>query len=179
MKETIKYGFILGLICFLASGILAVVNGITEPQIKTQREKEENLALKELMPQVSSFKARNGDNEEIIYYRAVDAKNKLSGFILKCKGRGYSSDIEVLAGLDLNLKITNIKILSQNETPGLGSRVSEPSFIERFKGKGKDSLNQVDAITGATISSRAVINSIANKLSELSDKLKEEIKNAG
>src|SRR3989338_6563424 len=131
MRETVRYGFILGFICFLASGVLSVVNGLTEPKIKLQKEIEENLGLKEVMPQGVSFTPKFQEGK-IIYYAVYDNSNKLQGFVLKSEAKGYSSNIETLTGLNLNLKIGNIKVLSQNETPGLGNRISEPSFLSQF-----------------------------------------------
>lgn len=175
MKEMLKYGFILGLICFLASGVLSIVNAVTEPKIKLQKETEENLALKEVMPEAENFKAKK-DGEKTIYYISYDKAGKINGFVVKGEGKGYSSLVEAMAGLNLKLEINNVKILSQNETPGLGSRITKDSFLSQFKGKGAESLNQVQGITGATISSRAVINSLKNKISELKNQLLEELK---
>jgi len=174
VKETIKYGLILGLICFLSSSVLAVVNGITEQKIKLQKEKEESLALKEALPESASFKPAFQE-AQIIYYTAYDSEDKLNGFVIKSQGKGYSANIDVLAGLNLNLEVVNVRILSQNETPGLGNRIAEAPFLEQFKGKNLDSFSQVQAITGATVSSGAVINALKNRISELKEKLLVEV----
>jgi electron transport complex protein RnfG len=178
MKETIKYGFILGLICFLSSSVLAVVNGITEAKIKEQKAKAEGIARQEVMAQGQNFKPHY-EGDKITFYRAYDSNNKLKGFVISSKTKGYSSDIETAVGLNLNLEIVGVKILSQNETPGLGNRIAEPSFLGQFQGKNLDNLNEVQAITGATISSGAVINSIKSKISELKEQLLQEVKYAG
>lgn len=177
MKETIRYGFVLGLICFLASGVLAVVNGLTEPKIELNKVEKEEAALKEVLPKAIKFIA-NKEEGGADYYLAYDEKNSLVGVAIKSSSKGYSSIIESLAGLDKNLEIVSIKILSQNETPGLGSRVSEESFLSQFIGKKLDSLWQVQAITGATISSTAVINSVNNKIEELAGVLLKEFNSA-
>lgn len=178
MRETFKYALILGLICFLASSVLAVVNSITEPIIKARKEEQESLALKELMPRSAVFKPYY-DQEEMLFYRGYDGNNQLNGFVLKSQQRGYSSDIEALVSLDLNLKIIGIKITSQNETPSLGNRILEISFLEQFRNKSLESLEEVSAISGATISSAAVINSVKKKILELQSSLSEEIKSGG
>jgi len=166
MKEIIRYGLVLGIICFLASSVLAVVNGLTEPEIELRKEREESAALREVLPAASTFEPILKDGK-INFYSAYDGNNALVGFVIKGEGQGYSSTIEILAGLDRNLEINNIKILSQNETPGLGSRITEADFQDQFKGKDLRGLDDVQAITGATISSSAVINSIKDKISEL------------
>ena len=173
MKEVFRYGFILGAVCFISATMLAVTNAITEPKIKLQKEEEESAAPKEVMPEAVSFKAQS-DGGKVSYYSVYDEKNILKGFVLKSAGTGYSSNIEVLTGLTTGLMITSIKILSQSETPGLGTRIMSPVFKEQFRGKGPDDLGEVDAITGATISSSAVINSIKGKIAELKERLLEE-----
>lgn len=175
MKETLKYGIILGIICFLASSILAIVNSVAQPRIQLQKEKEENVALKEVFPDTDNFKPVT-ENGKTIYYIAYNDRNVLKGFIIKCEKKGYSSVIETLVGLKPNLDIINIKVLSQNETPGLGNKISEDSFQRQFKGKNLSAFNQIQAISGATISSSAVIASIKEKISELKDKLLMEAK---
>ncbi|MFH0762612.1 MAG: RnfABCDGE type electron transport complex subunit G [Candidatus Omnitrophota bacterium] len=177
MKEVARYGLILGLICFLSSAILAVVNGFTEPQIKLQKESQEKAALEKVFPDAAGFKPVTQD-DKIIYYRAYDKADKLIGFVVKSEGKGYSSPIESLAGLDLKLNITDVKVISQNETPGLGTRVAGEEFLSQFKGKSPAGLGQIDAITGSTISSKAVIDSIKETISSLQGQLIREIENA-
>lgn len=178
MKDKIHYTLVLGVICLLASGVLAVVNAITEPEIARQKKKTEQEALRDVLQEAGDFKAVFKDGE-LNYYNAYDSSNRLAGFVLKAAGRGYSSVIETFAGVDINLKIVNIKVLSQNETPGLGSRVTEPAFGEQFRGRGLDSYGEIQAITGATISSGAVINSLKEKLEQLKPQLLKEIESAG
>lgn len=177
MRDTIKYGLLLGFICFLASSILAVVNGITEPKILAQKESEHEEALNAVMPQSEGFKACY-ENDIIIYYAAYDRNGQLNGFVIKAYSKGYSSTIEAVAGLLLNLEIADIKIISQNETPGLGSRITETNFLGQFKGKTLDRLSEVQAITGATVSSSALMRSVQEKITEVKDTLLTEVHNA-
>jgi len=176
MKQAVRYGFILGIICFLASAVLAIVDAVTEPNIKIQQAKEEKAALEEVFPEAAIFKPRLSQ-EEVLYFLAYDKDNKLLGFVIKAQAKGYSSEIETLVGLNLNLKIKQVKVLSQNETPGLGSRIAMDSFTGRFAGKNLAGLNDVQAITGATISSGAVIKSIKDKLAGLNEQLTRETNN--
>lgn len=166
MKEILRYGFILALICSIAGGLLSGVNLLTQPKIIAQAQAEENAGLKEIMPQANRFDPVKSKTGEIIYYTAYD-NNNLMGIIFKTSAKGYSSDIETLAGIDNDGKIITIKVIAQNETPGLGSHVAEKSFAGRFSGKNIRDLNTVQAITGATISSKAVIDSVRNKAEEI------------
>lgn len=177
MRETIRYACVLGLICFLASSVLAIVNGITEPKIRAQKEKEHEEALNVVMPQSEGFKARY-ENDIIIYYAAYDRNGQLNGFVIKAYSKGYSSTIEAVVGLRFNLEIADIKIISQNETPGLGTRITETNFLGQFKGKTLDTFNRVQAVTGATVSSSALMRSVQEKIAEVKDKLLTEVHNA-
>ena len=79
-----------------------------------------------------------------------------------------------MVGMTADDKITGIKVVNQNETPGLGSRIAQADFTTQFTGKGSSSINQVQAITGATISSRAVINAVAAQAEAIKDFMKHE-----
>ncbi|MDD4955210.1 MAG: RnfABCDGE type electron transport complex subunit G [Candidatus Omnitrophica bacterium] len=171
MKEILKCGLILCVICVVASGLLAAVYSFTSAQIDKQNKNETGEALKQVMPRAIRFEAVKS-GEEITYYRCYGKDNKVNGFIFKAKAKGYSSEIETLAGLSLQKKITAIKVISQNETPGLGTRVTDETFSQQFTGKSAGDISQVSAISGATISSRAVIKSVEEKLKELQKILK-------
>ncbi|MFA5287110.1 MAG: FMN-binding protein [Candidatus Omnitrophota bacterium] len=171
MKEMIRFGFILGVICIVAAGLLTGVNSLTKPIIVAQVLAEERAGLKEVLPEAEKFEAVR-DKGELVYYKGYDKNGKFIGVAFKADAKGYSSIIEVMAGMCKDGKIIAIKILSQNETPGLGSRIADPGFINRFKGI--NDLSSVQAITGATISSRAVIASIEKKALEIRGLIRNE-----
>lgn len=162
----LRYGFILAVICIVASGLLAGVNVLTKTRIVAQAQVEEDSSLKEVFPEAAHFEAVKS-GEEIIYYKAHDKDKRLLGAAFRASGKGYSSTIETMVGMLKDGTIKAIKILSQNETPGLGARVAEDSFTSRFSNRGMQNLNEVEAITGATISSRAVIDSVKKKAEEI------------
>ena len=169
MKETIRYGFILMFICVIAAGLLSTVNFLTQPRIIAMAQAEEEASLKEVMSQAADFKpVKSAD--KTLYYQAQDKNGKIIGVVFKAEGKGYSSTIETVAGMLNDGTITAVKILSQGETPGLGSRITKPDFLAQFKDK-KD-LSAVQAITGATISSSAVINSVREKAQEIKKLMK-------
>lgn len=171
MKEMVRYGFILALICIVAAGLLAGVNSLTRPRIIAQELAEEEASLKEVMPLAERFEAVKVDNE-ILYYKAFDKDSKLIGVAFKAAQKGYSSTIETMVGLLKDGTITAIKILNQNETPGVGVLVAEKDFTSQFANK--IDLNDVQAITGATISSKAVIDSVKKKAEEIKKLIKNE-----
>ena len=124
-----------------------------------------------------------GEESEFTYwigYRDTGRKQP-GGYIFIAYGKGYQSTIETMIGVDINSTITGVKVLFQQETPGMGDKIEEirageegPWFIHQFIGKSaSDNIaitnddGVIDAITGATVSSRAVTNSISNGLKNL------------
>jgi len=132
---------------------------------------EDQAILREVFTQASSFKpVKSGGN--VIYYKALNLSGKFLGAVFKVSVRGYASEIETLVGMYKDGDIIAIKILKQNETLGLGSRICEQDFTGQFSNK-KD-LSEVQAITGATISSRAVIDSVQARAGEIMALIKDE-----
>jgi len=169
MKEMVRYGFTLAIICIVASASLAVVNAVTKSKIIAQAQAEEEASLKEVCPFAAHFEAVKS-GESIVYYKAHDKDGNLAGVAFKASGKGYSSIVETIVGMKTDGTIVAIKILSQNETPGLGAKVVEPEFSGQFADK-KD-LSGIQAITGATISSKAVIDSVKKKAEEIKELIK-------
>lgn len=193
MKSMLRYGSILGLICLVATGSLATVNFFTKTRIATEAQKEIEISLKEVLPEALNFEEIKFRNETV-YYKGFTQDRSLAGVAFIAKGKGYSGNIETMVGMSPDATITAIKVLSQSETPGLGSRINEikdpttifdlfkgkhpdsslkPWFQEQFSNKKSSELEEVNAITGATISSRAVINSIKNKALEIQKLIKQ------
>lgn len=173
MKEMVRYGMVLSLTCALAAASLAGVHALTKSRILAQAQAEEGSALKEVLPNAARFEpVKKGD--AVIYYKAYDAEGNFMAVAFKAAQKGYSSVIETMAGMDRDGRLTAIKVISQNETPGLGAAVVEPAFTGQFSGKNIDSLDQVQAITGATISSRAVIEAVKIKARQIKELMANE-----
>lgn len=190
-----RYAATLAIICLAASGLLSVVYNVTQPKIAAQAKMEEESALKDVYPGVERFEPVEGKGN-ILYYKALSASGELLGYAFKAEKKGYSSTIVTMVGMDTKGIIKRIKILSQNETPGLGSRIEEvrqketfwdvvlkkvkiaqkprPWFQAQFDAKGYETLDRnVEAITGATISSLAVIVSVEEKAREVMEKARD------
>lgn len=146
----------LGVILILITGLFAVW------------APAEELPLKDVLPEAVTFiPVKKGS--EVIYYKAKDKDAKLIGACFLATGKSYS-DINTLVGMLNDGTITAIKVLAQEETPGIGSRVATPEFTDRFRGI-KD-LSGVQAITGASVSSNAVIKAVKEKAEEIKALLK-------
>lgn len=179
MNQLLKFALVLGLICFIATMVLAVTYEVTKPKIEEQQRLEEEAALKSILPEADSFTKKQAG--KIDYFEAIK-DGKLVGYCVKVTGQGYSGFINMIVGVNLNGAIEGVEILQQQETPGLGANIDqtrpgekEPYFLRQFKGKKASDVyvkKNIDAITGATISSKAVTDSIR----ETVDKFMAEVK---
>jgi len=195
MRETIRYGFILAVICIVASSLLAGMNSLTRPRIIALAQAEEKATLSELLPEAKNFEPVKSKEGDVIYYKAYDKNGKFAGAAFKAQAKGYSSIIETMVGMTKDGTITAIKIISQNETPGLGAKIAEVAeettlweavkgkktsterkswFQEEFRNKKIEDLKDISAITGATISSQEVIDSVKKKAEEIKELIKDE-----
>lgn len=175
MKEVIRFGFTLALICVLAGSFLAIIHSITKPIIIARAKAEEQATLRKVMPEGGRFDpVRPAEDEEASYYKVHNQEGEFIGVAFKAKGKGYSGTVETMAGMKNDGTITAIKVLSQAETPGLGNNITEPDFIKRFNNKKIEELAKIQGITGATISSKAVIDSVTDKAEELFELINEK-----
>lgn len=102
--------------------------------------------------------------EEVLMFYPAKSQQELKVTAIQSKSEnGYNGRIELIVGIDQAGVIRNIEVLSHKETPGLGSKIRDTDFIDQFIGKSPETFNlkvkkdngDVDAISGATISSRA------------------------
>jgi electron transport complex protein RnfG len=181
MREMMKITLNLVVIFVAAGAILSVVFANTAPVIAKIKKEEKEKALKVLMPEADKIEEAGkwepfGKHAE--YYAAKDREGADAGYIASTYGKGYSSYINVLVGLNKDMTIKAIKVLDHAETPGLGDEIEQPYFQKRFEGKKLDQLEvvknpdpeKIEAISGATISSRAVTKGVKEAVKFLVEK---------
>ncbi len=170
MKENIKLGLILLLITGIAGFLLGGTYEITKGPIAEKVIADKQAAMKEILPAADKFEASDVDiegNAKISEVNTGFTGTKITGYAIKLQPKGYSGPVEIMVGISTVGKVTGIKILSHTETPGLGANAPKPEFSGQFMDKStKDKLvvvkiapskeNQVQALTGATITSNAV-----------------------
>lgn len=160
----------LAIIVTVAVVLLIAVNSLTSPVVESRGVEEVKNILGNIFPEMSRYELE----DEIYTVYQDDTK---IGYAFKATGSGYGGNIDILVGLDNNFEIKGVSIISQTETPGVGSKITESSFTDQFKGLSvsdialKSEGGKVDAITGATISSRAVVDAIQKKMVEVIDTL--------
>jgi electron transport complex protein RnfG len=176
MKKILNMIAVLTVIGLVSGGVLAYVYQLTLPKIEQNRIKETDAAIYKVLPETKVYdKAEKGD---LTYYKCFDDRERIIGTAILCKGNGYQGEIKIMVGVNADFsRFTGMVVLEQVETPGLGARIVEAKFQEQFKNlaakppieyvKGVEPTkpNEIQAITGATISSAAVVN-IINKTVE-------------
>ncbi len=110
-------------------------------------------------------------------YRGLDANGKTAGVAFVVDANGFGGTIRMIVGLDpAARKLNKVKVLEHSETPGLGARITEPAFLRQFENKSIDdgfvAKQDVDAITGATVSSIAVASTLKAALTEVETELR-------
>lgn len=159
MKDIIKLGVTLAVICIVATLALALTNNFTSAIISKRQADDLKATLGVVLPGVDSFEAKT-DANGATYYLATKGGSP-AGAVFNAAPQGFGGPINMLVGFDQTGKITGVEIVSLSETPGVGMRTKEdPSFREQFKGKSvTDAIavgQDVQALTGATVSSKAV-----------------------
>ena len=105
---------------------------------------------------------------------SVDQSFPAVGYAFMTNGRGYGGKIGILVGLETSRALRGIRVISHQETPGLGAKITNADFLDQFAGLVPDQLvlardgGAIDAITGATISSRAVAEGVSAGLVDMS-----------
>jgi len=171
-KKDTFLNMILSLIAItLVAGIsLGYVNELTVgPKAKAKLEKKIN-ALKLVLPAFDSSPVADiqrvqvpSVKDSIEIYPAFENNIFVGAAVIGSTEKGFSGLIKIMVGFTENGDILNIEVLEQKETPGLGTKIKNDSFIEQFRGKNPGTHNikvkkdggEIDALTGATITSRA------------------------
>ncbi len=166
MREILKLGLILMIVCAVAAGSLAWVYQTTRPIIEGRVVEEFNAALKAVVPEAESFKEVKDEGASL--YCGLKG-GRVVGVAIPVQGKGYgSSPISMVVGVDPSGRVVQVKVLSHSETAGLGSKITGESFLAQFTGKTPESPvavgQDIDAISGATISSRGAASGVKKAL---------------
>ena len=174
MKSSLK-NMVLVLFCItlISSACVGLVNMITIDPIAKAKEAAVKAALAAVLPEFDTTEKseHTADELSIIAHKATKS-GKVVGYAIETATKsGFSGMIKMMVGFDTKGTIININVLEQNETPGLGAKMTEEGnpLLASIKGKSASKFNfkvrkdggEVDALTAATISSRAYAEAVA------------------
>lgn len=185
MKENLKLGMILFIFTALAGLILGFAYDITKEPIARQ-DRINSSAIGEVLPAAKDVRPVDVKIPEGSIITAVNGAydgDKLVGHTIRLTAKGFHGKIDMVLGVTVDGKLGGIKILNHSETPGLGANIVKESFKKQFQGKSIDNVlevvktgaaseNQIDAISGATISSTAVTKGVNDALAFYKTELK-------
>ena len=192
----------LTIICLAAGAILAGVNMYTTGPIAASKAAALQNAIRQVVPEFDNnptkeaYKAPTSEGDSLTIYPAMKDGKFVGAAVESNTKKGFGGEIKVIAGFDPQGKLINYSVLQHSETPGLGSKMQEwfrtdknkQSIIGRSLSNGGLSVTKdggdVDAITAATISSRAFLDAVnraysaykggADSTSGATTKIKEE-----
>ncbi len=178
MKTIVGMLLTLSIIGVISGGGLAMLSNWASPLIAANKKADTERAIFLVQPDAKNYEKVEAVPYEL--YRVLDASNNPVGYALPWEGNGFQGKIRMMVGLTSDLMtITAIEVLDQVETPGLGTKITEDPFRKQFAGLRADPQvdwikgvppvkeNQVQTITGATISSKAIVDIVNDGLAAL------------
>ncbi len=200
--KALHYAIVLAAICIVAALGVAGTYRMTKPLIEEKKKAADEKARKEVVPgegnTAPSFELLNPDaapDDQVV--KAVDDAGKVLGYAALGEAQGYSSRIRIMVGMDAKVEtLSGVQIVSQEETPGLGTRIAEvktdktilgllsgkefeentdptPEFLKQFIMRRCEQIKlradggTIDGLSGATISSRASVAAVCNAIEKI------------
>lgn len=172
-REIVRPAFVLFAICLIVTICLALTNAVTKDAIAAQAEKDAQTSRLAALPAAETFEKYEG--AENCY---VGKKNgETVGWVFTEKASSYGGEITVATGISKDGKVTGVVLESTSDTPGLGLNAQKDSFRDQYKQNvpangfevvkgGSAGSGQISALTGATISSRAVTSAVNEAVAE-------------
>jgi electron transport complex protein RnfG len=189
----IQQSWLLIVAAFFFGLLIAVTNAAWQPRIIQNEVNKLNNLMAGLITTAQKFEIAEkqieltGEKGKIIktdIYKALGADNKTLGFAFVASGPGFADKIKLVVAVNQNFEnFFGFKVLASNETPGFGSKIKEEFFANQFENAPAKKLiltkigneeqidDQIVAISGATVSSEAVVKIINNFITQIKDKM--------
>jgi electron transport complex protein RnfG len=177
MKETLRLILTLSIICLISGALLAKVDSLTKEPIANANRAKKLDAIKNVLPPCDNQPDQNScvvehNGTEWTFYVARNDGDYAGAAVETTSGNGYAGDISLMLGINAEDKTEAIAVLSQKETPGLGANMTGKKFKSNFVQKDikatkwsvKKDGGDIDQITAATISSRAVSGAVKDAI---------------
>ncbi len=196
IRHYVQQSWLLLVSAFVFGLLLALANTAWSPRVQQNKKDKLNGLMKSLITDANRFEIVCEDVQVDIgrgkivktdVYKAVGADGNDAGFCFRAEGMGFADKIELVIGVDAAFeRIAGYSVLASNETPGFGDRIKGDYFRRQFAGapvmklglsKSGDACkidNEVIAISGATVSSTAVVNVFNNYLEQVKERLKQK-----
>ena len=178
-KEILIPTIALVLICGISTALLAATNEVTREPIAQAEEQSKQDSMQSVSPKdAAEYVEVTTDDTSAECYKVLDKDGNVIAYTISTSAKGYGGTIKVMTGIDVSGSVIAVNVYdNSDETPGLGAKTSDDQFSGQFSGndaqtnfavtKDADKYpdnKSVDAVTGATISSRAVVGAVNHAL---------------
>lgn len=171
MRKAIHIISVLTAVSLISGASLVFVYRYAKPLIAENQRKETRQAIFKVFPKAHVYEKIKKDDEEIFLVK--DKRENKLGYAFIAEGNGYQGKIKLMAGIKTDLiTLSGIEILESQETPGLGQEITGDDFKKQFVNL--KNLDEVEIITGATISSKAVVAIINERIKEVKEILAQQ-----
>lgn len=171
-KEILLPAIMLFIIALVCTALLAGTNMVTADKIAELEVKASMEAKIAVFPDAASFSDENTidyNGSKIPYYEALDSEGNVIGYVFATTTKSYGGDISCMVGISCkDNKITGVELTTINDTPGLGMKAKGEDFLSQYIGRGENigvnknenTDTEIKAISGATITSKAVTTAV-------------------
>ena len=196
IKYFVQQSWLLIVASFCFGLLIAVTNAGLSPRIRQNEINKRNRLVSLLLPEAKDFilldeqieiKSLQDKMEKIEIYKATSAAEECVGWSFEAVGSGFADKIKLVIALDKNFeKIAGFDVLSSNETPGFGDQIKYDYYRNQFKGAPAGELklvavgehdnidSEIVAISGATISSEAVVEIVSNSVTQVKEQMQKK-----
>jgi electron transport complex protein RnfG len=193
IKYFIQQSWLLIVASFFFGLLIAVTSAGLSPRIRQNEINKRNRLTAILLPEAKDFfplakpieiQGRGGKKESVQVYKAVSESGQVVGWSFEAIGSGFQDKIKLVVAVDASFdQIEGYDVLSSNETPGFGDRIKNSYFKDQFKdapagqlklvtvGDPKKIDSEIVAISGATISSEAVVDIVSNYVTQVKEQM--------
>jgi len=197
IKHFIQQSWLLIVASFLFGLLIAVTNAALSARIEQNKIDKLNRLTRALLPKAEHFieldkeievESAKGKKTKIKVYKAVSKADECVGWSFTAAGSGFADKIEMVVAVDKDFqKLAGFDILASNETPGFGDQIKYDYFRDQFKGAPAEELvlvrsgeakeidSEIVAISGATVSSEAVVEIINNSITQIKEQMQEKV----
>ncbi len=179
MKKYLALGLRLGSIVAAVVLMLSLVNGLTRRTIQERNRLEGETARASLLDgtftEMTDVSIPEEEAKTVTAVYRAQSGDVITGYCFDVTVKGYD-EITMIVGINTDLTVTGVKILSQSETPGIGSKAveEEGAFLSQLNGVSSRNLNSVVAVSGATVSSQGILNGVRSAVAVCSTILEEK-----
>jgi electron transport complex protein RnfG len=196
IKHFIQQSWLLIVASFFFGLLIAVTNAALSPRIEQNKINKRNRLVGALLPEAKDFvlleaeieiESIRGKKEKVEVYRAISEAGECVGWSFNAAGSGFADKIELVVAVDKDFeKLAGFDVLSSNETPGFGDQIKYDYYRDQFAGAPAEELKlvtsgdpkkidaEIVAISGATVSSEAVVEIINNFLTQIKEQMQKK-----